>query len=109
MVESICVNSQRTFYSRRSGVRLRPAPEMEICLAYDPAGPHLYVLNTTAWLVLLLCDHATRDTIATGFYEQVEPLLTPQQAAAQTEETIADLLAKNLIEARDGGKRQRQP
>lgn len=91
--------SRRVLYSRRAGVRLRPVPEMAQCLAYDPAGPRLYTLNTTTWLVLLLCDAAPRDTILDGFLHQVEPLLTRSEAAAHVDDALADLLAKRLIDS----------
>lgn len=86
-------------YSRRAGVRLRPVPEMAQCLAYDPVGPRLYTLNTTTWLVLLLCDAAPRDRILDGFLHEIEPLLTRSEAAAHVDEALADLLAKRLIDA----------
>lgn len=71
---------------------------MGLCFAYDPAGPRLYTLNTTAWLVLTLCAATSRAAIVAGFHREVEPLLTLPEAAAQVDEALADLLAKKLIE-----------
>lgn len=72
---------------------------MAQCFAYDPAGPNLYVLNSTTWLILLLCAGAGRDAIAAGYHAQVEPMLTRAEAAAQTDRALADLLALGLIQA----------
>src|ERR1041384_2171030 len=68
MLEPICVCSQSICYSRRDGIRLRPAPELGLCFVYDPSGPNLYTLNTSAWLVLLLCNGATRDAMVTALH-----------------------------------------
>jgi hypothetical protein len=86
-------------YSRSANVRLRPVPEMAQCLAYDSSGPRLYTLNTTTWLILLLCAAATREHVAAAFHREVEPLLTREEAAEHVDEALADLLAKRLIKA----------
>jgi Coenzyme PQQ synthesis protein D (PqqD) len=99
MLEPICVCSQSICYSRRDGIRLRPAPELGLCFVYDPSGPNLYTLNTSAWLVLLLCNGATRDAMVTALHSEVEPLLTRQQAARQVDETLADFVQKRLVTA----------
>ena len=86
-------------YSQRPDIRLRPVPEMGQCFAYDPARPALYVLNSTTWLILLLCaTGAARDTIADRYHAEVEPLLTRQQAGQHADAAIAELLALRLIE-----------
>ena len=97
MREPTCVSSPTTCYSRRVGVRLRPVPEMAQCFAYDPAGPRLYTLNTTTWLVLLLCTGRTREEILDGFHREIEPLLTRAQAADYTDAALTDLLSKRLV------------
>jgi hypothetical protein len=38
------------------GVRLRPVPEMGVCLAYTPSRPALHRLNAASWLIVSLCD-----------------------------------------------------
>jgi hypothetical protein len=72
---------------------------MGLCFVYDPMGPRLYTLNTTAWLVLLLCEGATRDDIVAALHHEVEPLLTLREAATQVDETLADLLKMGLVVA----------
>lgn len=49
-------------WQRDPAVRLRPVPELALCLAYGRHPPRLYGLNLTSWLVLTLCDG--RDRIA---------------------------------------------
>jgi hypothetical protein len=39
-----------------AGVRLRPVPELGVCLAYTPARPDLHRLNAASWLIASLCD-----------------------------------------------------
>ncbi len=60
---------------REPGIRLRPVPEQECCLAYRPADPRaapprpagLYALNLSSWLVLTLCDGRPEPAIAEEF------------------------------------------
>lgn len=60
--------------SAAPGLRLRPVPEMGVCLAYDPSRARLHTLNPTAWLILTLCDGRTRQAIAEAFAEALRAL-----------------------------------
>ena len=37
-------------------MRLRPVPEMGVCLAYTPTRPALHRLNAASWLIASICD-----------------------------------------------------
>ena len=44
------------YYALEPGVRLRPVPEMGVCLVYTPANPALHRLNPASWLIASMCD-----------------------------------------------------
>lgn len=48
-------------------MRLRPVPEMGVCLAYTPRQPALHRLNAASWLIATLCDGRTLAEIATEY------------------------------------------
>jgi len=50
------VFSRSDCYRRTTNLRVRPVPEMDVCLVFTPDRPHLYRLNAAAWLVFELCD-----------------------------------------------------
>jgi hypothetical protein len=53
---SLCDNQDQSTYDLSVGVRLRPVPELGVCLAYTPARPALHRLNVRSWLIASLCD-----------------------------------------------------
>ncbi len=91
------MSSPNSFYSQAAELRLRPVPEMGFCLVYHPAVPQLYTLNTTAWLVLALCDGAGQETIARDYHAQVEPLIDLDEARRQVSAALDDLIAMKLV------------
>ena len=91
------MSSPNGFYRRADDLRLRPVPEMGFCLVFAPSVPQLYTLNTTAWLVLELCDGADQDSIVRGYYHEIEPLLTLVQAGEQVTAALDDLIATKLV------------
>jgi hypothetical protein len=70
---------------------------MGFCLVFAPSGPQLYTLNTTAWLVLELCDGADQDAIVRGYHREIEPLLTLEEAGEQVSAALDDLIATKLV------------
>ena len=96
-MEWICVSSPNSFYEKSADLRLRPVPEMGYCFVYHPAVPQLYTLNTTAWLVLSLCDGADQETIARDYHAEVEPLIDLAEARRQVAAALDDLIAMNLV------------
>lgn len=107
------MSSPNGFYARAADLRLRPVPEMGFCLVYQPAVPQLYTLNTTAWLVLELCDGADQERIARDYHAEVEPLIDLDEARRQTAAALDDLIAMRLVVVsemmgRSGPARRRQ-
>jgi hypothetical protein len=96
-MEWTCVSSPNGFYAKAAELRLRPVPEMGYCLVYQPATPQLHALNTTAWLVLELCDGADQETIACGYHAEVEPLIDLDEARRQVAAALDDLIALRLV------------
>jgi hypothetical protein len=54
-------------FELEAGVRLRPVPEMGVCLAYTPARPALHRLNATSWLIVSLCDGRPFEAMAAQY------------------------------------------
>jgi hypothetical protein len=64
----MCVSCQIERFVLESGVRLRPVPEMGVCLAYTRARPALHSLNAASWLIVSLCDGRSFADLAKGFH-----------------------------------------
>jgi hypothetical protein len=64
MMGLICVSCPNEFFALEAGVRLRPVPELGVCLAYTPKHPALHRLNATSWLIASLCDGRSLTDIA---------------------------------------------
>ena len=64
----MCVSCQIERFVLESGVRLRPVPEMGVCLAYTRARPALHSLNTASWLIVSLCDGRPFADLAKSFH-----------------------------------------
>jgi len=101
------VSFPNSFYAQAADLRLRPVPEMGFCLVYQPAVPQLYTLNTTAWLVLALCDGADQETIARDYHAQVEPLIGLGEARRQVAAALDDLIAMKLVDVSGVVRRSR--
>jgi hypothetical protein len=60
---------------RSRNTRLRPSPDVVFrrlpewgrCLAYTPASPEVYELNTPSWLIVELCDTYEEDDAEAEF------------------------------------------
>jgi hypothetical protein len=103
MTELTYVSSPNSYYQKTAELRLRPVPEMGFCLIFVPSGPQLLTLNTTAWLVLELCDGADQESIIQGYHRQLEPLLTVDEVREQVSAALDDLITLKLVEV--GGSR----
>ena len=62
-----CVPCPNESFALEAGVRLRPVPEMGVCLAYTPARPALHRLNAASWLIASLCDGRSLAEIAAAY------------------------------------------
>ena len=54
------------------GLRVRPVPEWDGCLVFDPGRRRLVELNLAAWLMLELCDGRSCDSLRAAFASIVE-------------------------------------
>jgi hypothetical protein len=83
-------------FRRSRGLRLRPLPEREVCFVYVPKRPNLYTLNATAWMILELCRGQPLKDLQAEFYENIEPLMSRQEAADYVLACL-DEFVQNLI------------
>jgi hypothetical protein len=75
------------------GVRLRPMPEVGVCLAYTPARPALHRLNPHSWLIASLCDGRPCAEIAAAYREA----LGGRADTAALREGVAQLVALGVV------------
>lgn len=78
------------------GLRLRPVPELAVCLAYTPRPPRLHTLNPSAWLIVELCRDAR--PLEAEFLRRTTPPLSRDDALAQLRDGLASLLEAGIIE-----------
>jgi hypothetical protein len=70
---------------------------MAMCFVFTPSRPKLYTLNTSAWLVLTLCDGRSGRALVNGYKRGFGARLAPGQAVAEVRETIEDLESKGMV------------
>jgi hypothetical protein len=87
-------------WKHSSGLRLRPVPELGICLAYRPKPPALHGLNLTSWLVLQLCDGRNDAALAEAYRDCVQPAGGAGDAAGALDLALHQLKDLGLIERR---------
>jgi hypothetical protein len=78
-------------------LRIRPVPELEKCIVFTPADPQLFTLNTTAWLILELCEGKTAAELEEAFCSLLESRLARDTAETQLKEGLDMLLASRII------------
>ena len=81
-------DSAETVYRRSDSVRLRTFDDFHAALAYVPEGPALHWLNSSAWLVLEICDGRSYEEIRKTFAE-----VQPDRADS------ADALVRDCLES----------
>ncbi|HWM84689.1 MAG TPA: PqqD family peptide modification chaperone [Kofleriaceae bacterium] len=82
----------------RSGVRLRPLPELECLLAFSPTTRTLHWLNLNAWAIFELCDGSRTDAeVAAAYAEALEGKLSADEVSRQVAESLATLSTSGLI------------
>lgn len=99
--------SQSAHYGWTPELRVRPVPEMAMCFVFTPAKPKLYTLNTSAWLVLTLCDGRRGRALVDEYQRAFGTRLTRAQALAEVRAVVPDLVDKGLV-ASDKQKGQQQ-
>jgi hypothetical protein len=96
------VFSRRACYEATPGLRIRPVPEMRLCFVFTPARPKLYTLNTTAWLVLTLCDGRRGDNLIAAYVSALSGTVEVAQAQKEVRAAIDDLLSKGIVARVEG-------
>jgi len=91
------VFSQSACYAKTRNLRMRPVPEMGICFVFTPARPKLYTLNTSAWLVLVLCDGRHGRALVDAYTEEMAPHLSRDQALGEVRDAVRDLELKGIV------------
>jgi hypothetical protein len=91
------VFSQHASYAKTRNLRIRPVPEMGICFVFTPARPKLYTLNTSAWLVLALCDGRRGRALVDAYAEEMAPHLSRDDALGEVRDAVRDLELKGIV------------
>ena len=66
-MEWTCVFSPNESFALEAGVRLRPVPELGVCLAYTQKRPAIHQLNPASWLIASICDGRELRDIAADY------------------------------------------
>lgn len=101
------MSSQRCRYHKTSDIRVRPVPEMDVCLVYTPSHPKLYTLNPTAWLVMELCDGRDWNSLERKYYAAIEPVRSRQTAQTELEQALNDLIEMGIVQRMPIGRSRR--
>jgi len=89
----------RQTYERVGNVRLRAFDKWHAAMAYTPDEPALHWLNSSAWLVLELCDGRAQDEIVKEYGQ----LFSGRDDIAQTVQTCLESLEqKGIITVSEG-------
>jgi|SRR4051812_15779393 hypothetical protein len=96
MTEPTCVPCPGDRYALEPAVRLRPVPELGVCLAYTPARPALHRLNPASWLIASLCDGRTDVALQAAYAEALGQAGQPPDEAA-LRAGLAQLLALGVV------------
>lgn len=102
------MSSRIALYKRAAGLRLRPVPEMEFCLAYTPRRPNIYTLNPASWLIVELCDGRPWAAVETAYVEAFAAHLPPEAARRQLHAGRSELVSKKIL-VRAGGSAAGDP
>lgn len=92
------MSSRAASYRHAAGLRLRPVPEMEFCLAFTAADPNIYTLNVGSWLAVELCDGRPWSEVEAAYVEAFADHLPAAQARRELRAAVADLLHKKVLE-----------
>jgi hypothetical protein len=88
------VSCQNDYFALEAGVRLRPVPEMGVCLAYTARRPALHRLNAASWLIASLCDGRSLAEIAADYRAAIAGEAGSQGAFQQG---INELIALGVV------------
>jgi hypothetical protein len=78
-------------------VVLRRLPEWRQCYAYTPAHPELYELNTTAWLIVELCEGQSFAELERAFFDVVRRKSSPDEARGLLQRGLRELVDRGIL------------
>lgn len=84
-------------YRKTDGLRLRPVPEMRMCIAFTPADPELYTLNTNAWLIMELADGHTPAELEATYLAHTAASQSRSQADRSLKEGLSMLITNGIV------------
>lgn len=91
--------SRNGCYAKTPDVVIRPFEEWGRAYAFTPDAPEIYDLNSTAWLIVELCDGRPFGEIETAYVEAVRDQISPETARSQFHSGFELLLERNIISA----------
>lgn len=93
--------SRNGCYAKAPEVVLRRFEEWGRCYAFTPDEPEIYDLNTTAWLILELCDGRPFQQIEADYIAAVGDKKGAAKARAEFHAGFDALLERNIISVVD--------
>jgi hypothetical protein len=84
-------------FTRSPDVVLRRFPEWRQCYAYTPAHPDIYELNTTAWLIVDLCEGQPLTELERDFGEVVRRKASADQGRELLHHGLRDLVDHGIL------------
>jgi len=91
------VLSRNGCYAKAPEVVLRRFEEWGRCYAFTPDEPEIYDLNTTAWLILELCDGRPFQQIEADYVAALASKKSVAKARAEFHAGFDALLERNII------------
>lgn len=93
--------SRNGCYAKTGNVVLRRFEDWGRCYAFTPDEPEIYDLNTTAWLIVELCDGRPFQQIEADYLAVLGPKVGRDKARSQFHAGFDTLLQRNIISATD--------
>ena len=91
--------SRNGCYEKTHDVVIRPFEEWGRAYAFTPDDPEIYDLNSTAWLIVELCDGRPFPLIEADYVAAVEDRVGATAAKSQFHSGFELLLERNIISA----------
>ena len=87
--------------TKRPNLRIRPVPEMNTCVVFNPADAALRTVTPAAWLLLELCDGRSPAALRDAYVDAVAPGRGNAEAARWFRKSYALLREHGLIDVSD--------
>lgn len=91
--------SRNGSYEKTPDVVLRTFEEWGRAYAFTPDNPEIYDLNSTAWLIVELCNGRPFSQIEADYIDAVRDHVAPEVAKSQFHSGFEMLLERNIISA----------